>query len=507
MASQSNEWKVAEENAKQWFARFEGRIWLSVSKMDKETEKNALRQNELFGQIGREGFNLLSTLVDGEPSDHSYKELKDLLIKHGEPSKITIAERYEFSLTCQGNLQISDYVTLLYTKAKHCEFEAQLKTYLRDRFVFGLRDPDVRSMILNSPEAKDRSLTFDRAVELAKSSEAVNAAEKLIKPGSNSVLIAKHGKHSKTQDFSSPKHSAYKSKCGRCGRSHPPRQCPAFGQNCKKCGKRNHWASCCKNRSPKNDLQKSAVQSVNDFQFQCLNVHGQYPPPWIIPVSLDEKCKIKLTVDSGSPVTIVPFSCVSCLQEKIKSTNVKLRDFSQNDINLLGELQVMIGPNETLPVYVSKEGTPVMGRQWIKALNLMPEVCGVESTSKQEKRITAELKLKDERIKPIWIPARRIPYSLEKGVSDAIQKLVDQGILEPVEYSQWSSPIVTQLESPMGQSSLEIFLNLTSILKFRLLPSPRKNAFSKLLRVQSGFQNWTLKTLSSALIWLNLAET
>ena len=52
-------------------------------------------------------------------------------------------------------------------------------TYLRDRFVFGLQDPEVRSMILNSSEAKDGSLTFDRVVELAKASEAVNAAEKL----------------------------------------------------------------------------------------------------------------------------------------------------------------------------------------------------------------------------------------------------------------------------------------------------------------------------------------
>ena len=34
--------------------------------------------------------------------------------------------------------------------------------------------------------------------------------------------------------------------CSRCGRSHRPRQCPAFGQLCNKCGRRNHIARVCR---------------------------------------------------------------------------------------------------------------------------------------------------------------------------------------------------------------------------------------------------------------------
>ena len=34
-------------------------------------------------------------------------------------------------------------------------------------------------------------------------------------------------------------------KCKYCGKQHLPKQCPAFGQPCRKCGKKNHWANCC----------------------------------------------------------------------------------------------------------------------------------------------------------------------------------------------------------------------------------------------------------------------
>jgi hypothetical protein len=33
--------------------------------------------------------------------------------------------------------------------------------------------------------------------------------------------------------------------CTRCGMTHPPRSCPAFGCNCKRCGKLGHFEKCC----------------------------------------------------------------------------------------------------------------------------------------------------------------------------------------------------------------------------------------------------------------------
>jgi hypothetical protein len=33
--------------------------------------------------------------------------------------------------------------------------------------------------------------------------------------------------------------------CPKCGTSHPPRACPAYGRKCKKCGKNGHFEKCC----------------------------------------------------------------------------------------------------------------------------------------------------------------------------------------------------------------------------------------------------------------------
>ena len=34
--------------------------------------------------------------------------------------------------------------------------------------------------------------------------------------------------------------------CQNCGRSHKPRQCPAYNDECSACGTRGHWAKCCR---------------------------------------------------------------------------------------------------------------------------------------------------------------------------------------------------------------------------------------------------------------------
>ena len=150
-----------------------------------------------------------------------------------------------------------------------------------------------------------------------------------------------------------------------------------------------------------------------------------------------------------------------------------------------------------------------MGREWIKALCLMPEVCGIWESSqidtKQNTRITAELKLKDKNIKPIWIPARRIPYSLEKGVSDAIQELVKQNVLEPVEYSQWSSPIVT-VRKPDG--SVRITGDFSQLNKHIEIPPADFPTKERLFQAAAGMKRFSKLDIENAFFSIvNLVET
>ena len=59
-------WDSNDESAENWFIRFEGRCYRHVKLCQDEDAKNTTLLNELCGQIGKDGFSLLSSLVDGK---------------------------------------------------------------------------------------------------------------------------------------------------------------------------------------------------------------------------------------------------------------------------------------------------------------------------------------------------------------------------------------------------------------------------------------------------------
>ena len=45
--------------------------------------------------------------------------------------------------------------------------------------------------------------------------------------------------------------------CGKCGTSHPPRECPAWGKKCHKCGNKNHFSTQCRSKQSGTGNRKS----------------------------------------------------------------------------------------------------------------------------------------------------------------------------------------------------------------------------------------------------------
>ena len=54
--------------------------------------------------------------------------------------------------------------------------------------------------------------------------------------------------------------------------------------------------------------------------------------------------------------------------------------------------------------------------------------------------ITAHLEIEDG--EPKFFRPRPIPYALRQGVENEINRLVANGTLSPVDYSDWATPIV-----------------------------------------------------------------
>ena len=62
------------------------------------------------------------------------------------------------------------------------------------------------------------------------------------------------------------------------------------------------------------------------------------------------------------------------------------------------------------------------------------------------KNLRAELTSKKD-AKPVFMKARQIPFSLKPLVEEEIKQLVSQGVLEPVNSSEYATPIVPILKS------------------------------------------------------------
>jgi hypothetical protein len=118
---------------------------------------------------------------------------------------------------------------------------ACIDSRMATRIMAGIRDSETKKKLL----ALSPFPTTQAAVNLCRSEESARANEKILstQTGVSSIQAKQSGRHS-----SSDAHS-----CGACGRSqHTAGQiCPAIGKMCHICGKPNHFAPKCPNKSSK----------------------------------------------------------------------------------------------------------------------------------------------------------------------------------------------------------------------------------------------------------------
>ena len=118
-------------------------------------------------------------------------------------------------------------------------------------------------------------------------------------------------------------------------------------------------------------------------------------------------------------------------------------------------------------IHAEKYAPPLLGRNWLHAFQLdWKALFGTPSggtytymkrTSLQDLKsqyqdifsdqlgtaqgVKARLHLR-ENVKPIFHKARSVPYALRPAVEKELQRMQDQGIIKPVEISDWATPLV-----------------------------------------------------------------
>ena len=181
-------------------------------------------------------------------------------------------KRYCFNTRVQGRQEtIDQYMMELRLIAKNCSFANLEVQFVRNRLVCCMNSEEVCQRLLKVEE-----LTLDKAISICRAHEETKKNAQYL-DDSSTVEVCDLKKKSvrptqrnstSTQRARDSTDTPNKIQCNNCGLQHPKKQCPAFGKQCRKCNKLNHFAKCCRSTKRKVEaVEQSEGSPKSDLMF------------------------------------------------------------------------------------------------------------------------------------------------------------------------------------------------------------------------------------------------
>lgn len=180
-----------------------------------------------------------------------------------------------------------------------------------------------------------------------------------------------------------------------------------------------------------------------------------------------EGVPLQFEVDSGAACSLISEETFRAAwprqPPKFSCDNVALRTWSGEGLESLGTVHVWVQYKSfrvKLPLLVMKcPGCNLLGRNWFEPLGI--GLSGVhqivhdkslidiiekhapifDGDLNQYKGPAVGLELQ-ETVTPKFLKARTVPFALKPLVEAELQRLTDQGVLEPTQHSEWATPVV-----------------------------------------------------------------
>ena len=163
--------------------------------------------------------------------------------RYCNPRRNVIYEWYVFWNLSQGEGEpVDTFMKRLKTQASKCEFGELQERMLLCRLIFGVSSDKLKERLLRDPE-----VTLTRAVNDIRAAEVTKL--QLSKMAIGDRTSAALDRVSSRPAETSQSDNVTKVNCKFCGYQHVKGRCPAYGQACRKCGGKNHFARKCSAKS------------------------------------------------------------------------------------------------------------------------------------------------------------------------------------------------------------------------------------------------------------------
>ncbi|XP_023815343.1 uncharacterized protein K02A2.6-like isoform X2 [Oryzias latipes] len=461
-----------------------------------DTEEKA-RVKLFYYLIGERGRELCGTLIGAE----SRVTVSGLMVKideHCNPKVNETVERYRFFARNQAlGENIDKYVTDLRMLASTCNFGQLRDSLIRDRIVCGTSSSSWRERLL-----REENLTLDKCLDICRAMEISREYNKTITGQTLEELHVIRQKEKKSQERGIS--------CRYCGRLHEriKSKCPAYGKNCKKCGRENHFAITCRSKTVRKEntprekrktvhtvteqdsdsgediLTVTAItqtaEEVNQFDEGVGKKKEQLFAGMMIDNSL-----VQFQIDCGATCNVIPINLLNP-NVKMEHTDKVLVMYNKSKLCPLGKCKVkMVNPknNKKYKVEFQVVGedckTPLLGGSASEAMKLIQvkydNIYALDSSvtkapAEENTWLLEEIKTEfqdvftgdgclkgeyeleiDPTVQPVKLPKRRVPVSMMKPLKEELKSLEDRRIITPVEHStEWISGMVT-VQKPNGR--------------------------------------------------------
>jgi hypothetical protein len=458
------------ENWRRWKRNFENYL-LAINSVTEPIPENGVipvgnvpiwrRQVAILRHcIGEEAVEILDQFefdTEADPAEDGDR-LPDVLLKfenYFNPRRNTLFEWYVFwSLNQAEHEPIDMFVKRLKTQAAMCEFGDQKEMMILCRCVFGISDSKLKEKLL-----QNRDITLAVAINTIRAAEVTKT--QLESMASKMTIASLSQQDRPTPPTPAPR----KISCKYCGYDHVRGKCPAYGQNCKKCNKKNHFAKVCTSKVVNTlETNPNSKYSMNELFIGLIGnevtkgtwikhydvAHGRMAHP------------VSFKIDTGAEANILSLDIAKKLNADILPSTAGLVSYTKHRITNHGKTKLRLhsrDQNEDTDVWfelVDDDLCPVLGLKTSVELGIVKRVDTVTTESIIDKFsdcfegvgcLEREHKIRvDPQVRPVINRARRIPLSMTTRVKSELDKMEEMDIISRVdEPTEWvSSMVVTE---------------------------------------------------------------